>query len=76
MVVASILPNEPVPLATLSPANVGESPVCNPLSTSVFTPFVANLIVPCEGLLATELLTIPAFKFCMAEAVTESIPVN
>ena len=40
-------------------ANVGESAACNPLSTSVFTPFVASLIVPCDGLLRTEADTIP-----------------
>ena len=35
------------------------SPDCNPLSTSVLFPFVANRIVPCDGLLNTEALTIP-----------------
>jgi hypothetical protein len=48
-----------VPLTFKSPvrvreANVGESAVCKPESTSVLTPFVASLIVPCEGELNTD----------------------
>ena len=29
--------------------NVGESPVCKPVSTSVLAPFIVALTVPCDG---------------------------
>ena len=40
------------PAATLESVNVlnvGESACCNPVSTSVFTPFIVALTVPCDG---------------------------
>ena len=40
------------PAATFESVNVvnsGESPVCNPVSTSVFTPLIVALTVPCDG---------------------------
>jgi len=45
---------------TVSPANVGESPDCRPVSTSVCTPLTVALTVPCEGELKVEPETIPA----------------
>jgi hypothetical protein len=36
------------------PVNVGESPVCRPVSTSVCVPFIFALTVPCDGELNVE----------------------
>jgi hypothetical protein len=34
---------------SVNPWNIGLSPVCNPVSTSVFTPFIVARTVPCDG---------------------------
>ena len=44
----------------VNPTNVGESVVCKPKSTSVLTPLIPDLIVPCEGALKFDPETTPA----------------
>ena len=43
---------------TVNPANVGESPVCNPVSTSACTLLIVARTVPCDGEVNVELDTI------------------
>ena len=49
---------------------LGESADCKPVSTSVFTPLIVALTVPCDGELNAELLNTPSPSF------DKNVPLN